>query len=98
MTINALVVQGVGAGLNVGVQKTVGGKALSSSPNTLFSYDAPLVEHVAPDHSATEGGALVTVYGTNFGFAGDDDEIAAMPRVLVGDAACSGISCSLFPV
>lgn len=82
--------QGVGGGLNAGVEKTVDGKVLASHNNTLFSYDAPLVERLSPDHSPASGGITVTVLGTNFGQPSDDGAENQQPVVLIGDSKCTG--------
>eukprot|EP00873_Tetraselmis_striata_P012139 jgi/Tetstr1/432403/TSEL_021800.t1 len=83
--------QGVGGSLSVVVQKTVGGKVLSSPDNTLFSYDAPVVERLAPDHSPTGGGITITVFGANFGQPDAGSGTAQAPEVLIGDAPCADV-------
>eukprot|EP00026_Physarum_polycephalum_P000048 Phypoly_transcript_00048.p1 GENE.Phypoly_transcript_00048~~Phypoly_transcript_00048.p1 ORF type:complete len:2722 (+),score=260.03 Phypoly_transcript_00048:277-8166(+) len=56
---------GAGIGKNKPVVVTVGGQA--SDPYNIFSYNDPTVTSVNPNHYGTQGGARITISGTNFG-------------------------------
>ncbi|WZN59102.1 sialyltransferase [Chloropicon roscoffensis] len=58
---------GAGDKQSVGVLRIGKDTQIETSPNTLFSYDAPRVSSIAPESGRTSGGNLVTILGDNFG-------------------------------
>ncbi|QDZ19701.1 hypothetical protein A3770_03p22190 [Chloropicon primus] len=76
---------GAGEGKSVSVTKMGKETQIESPPNTLFSYDGPVVDRVRPGSGQTSGGTRVTVHGSNFG-------PADVPlQVTIGNLTCEGV-------
>ncbi|RYY32069.1 hypothetical protein EON62_05840, partial [archaeon] len=66
-----------GDGVSHVLQVTVGSQI--SAP-ILFRFRAPFISSITPTHAPTAGGAVLTVYGNNFG--------VSLPAVMVGGLPC----------
>jgi Ca2+-binding RTX toxin-like protein len=69
-----------GDGVNLPVVLTVSGQA---SNTAFFSYDAPSITSITPNHGATDGGEQITIFGSNF----SEDAmvtIGGVPATIVG--------------
>ena len=85
-TITCETPPGAGGRKSVSITKTGKDTQIESPPNTLFSYDGPVVDRVRPRSGQTSGGTRITVYGSNFGPAG-------VPlQVTIGNFTCEDVS------
>uniref|UniRef100_A0A061RXE6 beta-galactoside alpha-(2,6)-sialyltransferase n=1 Tax=Tetraselmis sp. GSL018 TaxID=582737 RepID=A0A061RXE6_9CHLO len=79
---------GVGRALDVSVVTfyDAGGANTStgSRPNTLFSYEDPALESIAPMQGRSTGGTHVTLTGSNFG----PSTLELPPKVYFGNSTC----------
>jgi hypothetical protein len=81
---------GTGGGLKVSFRlpSISGGFRVFPTPLS-FSYDAPVVTSLVPGNAPTASGALVTVYGYNFGASCADPPSCSGRQASVGASACT---------